>query len=326
MENELNKEDLEQLGLLIRTSKDILKTYIELAKLEVLNKKETEDYQRKLAKLEYYLNLEKTILTRLNPNKIFTLLEEVNKELACTDQTYGEIEIIVENKMKSLSLTRVSKQLKEHIIYIFSNATSLNKNDTTELEKMMKRALEGSAELVRNLENDKWLLLISLLEKETEGKDFDIQAKLTRSKYYFSYIIPYIEKNLIKNNFNPPEEIYFSADLTAGIYKISPTVLEFEKKDIGMQLSKENLNKLLHITNDEYNKKELEIIIRTNLIRTGFQILIEEDFELLKVCFMSMIEKLPKENGHEKIIEIIERTFETYKKDKTLIKKVALGN
>ena len=166
MQNELEKENYEQLLLLIKTSERIFNTYIELAKLEILNKKESQKFKKELNNLNTLLKLEREIIRNINPTKIYGLIEEVNKHIGCLDDTFEEIDIIIENKTNILPLERVSKQLKEYVITIFSNAnteTKENEETDTELEHL-KKSMESSAELIKNLENDKWLILISLLD------------------------------------------------------------------------------------------------------------------------------------------------------------------
>ena len=90
MQNELEKENYEQLLLLIKTSERIFNTYIELAKLEILNKKESQKFKKELNNLNTLLKLEREIIRNINPTKIYGLIEEVNKQIGCLDDTFEE--------------------------------------------------------------------------------------------------------------------------------------------------------------------------------------------------------------------------------------------
>ena len=222
---------------------------------------------------------------------------------------------------------RVSKQLKEYVITIFSNAnteTKENEETDTELEHL-KKSMESSAELIKNLENDKWLILISLLDlKICNTEDQELKSKLIRSKYYLSFLIPSIELNLLNNNFKNQQDIFFSTDLTAAIYNISPAILTFQKEDLGIKTFIEQVNRLLNIKNEEYKEKQLEVLIRESLIRMSFQFLNEEQVKKLKEKIKRKIENNPNLKGYENSIEIIEESFRLYDKDRTIIKKVSL--
>lgn len=327
MQNELEKEDYEQLLLLIKISERIFYSYIELAKLEILNKKESQKFKSELNNLNTLLKLEREIIRNINPTKIYRIIEEVNKQIGCLDDTFDIIDIIIENKTNILPLERVSKQLKEYVITIFSKANTETKEDEeidTELEHL-KKSMESSAELIKNLENDKWLILISLLNlKICNTEDQELKSKLIRSKYYLSFLIPSIELNLLNNNFKNQQDIFFSTDLTAAIYNISPTILTFQKEDLGTKTFIEQVNKLLNIKNEEYKEKQLEVLIRESLIRMSFQFLNEEQVKELKEKIKRKIENYPNLKGYESSIEIIEGSFRLYRKDRTLIKKVSL--
>ena len=155
-------------------------------------------------------------------------------------------------------------------------------------------------------------------------EDQELKSKLIRSKYYLSFLIPSIELNLLNNNFKNQQDIFFSTDLTAAIYNISPAILTFQKEDLGIKTFIEQVNRLLNIKNEEYKEKQLEVLIRESLIRMSFQFLSVEQVKKLKEKIKRKIENNPNLKGYESSIEIIEESFRLYDKDKTLIKKVSL--
>ena len=69
------------------------------------------------------------------------------------------ISLISQNKIDILPLERLSKKLREHSINILSKPTHSSK----ELD-YFQRIFASSKELMQNLENDKYILLIHIIK------------------------------------------------------------------------------------------------------------------------------------------------------------------
>lgn len=319
MEEELNKSDYEQLLLLINTSKIIFSLYIELAKLEIVGEKETLEYGKQIDKLKEYLLLEQKIINSINPLKLYTLIEEISKQIACMTEESDFISLISQNKIDILPLERVSKKLREHSINILSKPTHSSK----ELDHF-QRIFASSKELMQNLENDKYILLIHIIEEKIlNTTDIEQKAILIRTKYYLSYIISHIEERLLRSSFNVQKEIIFSSDITINLYNISPKVYEHQKEMLGIELYNEQIKVLLKVKNESFKEKEQEILIRETLIRTSFQFLDDEIVNSINLEFQ-IIKDTHDLRGYERSLEIVENSFKAYKQDKSLIKKATL--
>ena len=328
-EENLTEVEYNQLISLIVVSNILLKKYKQLAELEITNKKHTDKFASEVEVLKSIISFQKELIKNINPNNLFEMIEEISKKIIHIEENFEYIDSISHNKLDAFALERVSSILKEYAITII--ATPSNKEEYDENEEMdqelkyLQKIAESSKELLQNLENDKWLLLIHIIEnKILNTSDERMRESLIKSKYYLTYLIKPLESKLIKTGFQVPENIIFSAELLTQMYPISRRVYETQKSSLGIDLYIEKINRLLKINNEEFSNNELEITIRECLLRTSFQFLTEEEIKILKIEFHIITEN-KNLIGFEKSIETIETAFKSYEQDKTLIKKVTLG-
>lgn len=317
---------------LIIISKTVLEYYEQLLMLELENKKDNEEFDKEFSTLQQFIEYEERLLSELTPNEWSLFIIYLSEKIISISNAINDnIDVALSDNGNLLAYQRLLNKLRnKHIKNLSEPLKHAHPEDyecdsEDELEKF-KRITEGTSMLYQTLQEDEALLLFKLLQQEVDDiQDLNTKNKLIKFKYNLIATYPSLEQRFIENKLSKEEKIYFSSDLVSAFYRLSSSVLFHVKSDFSNQIYIACVEKLLSIKNEEYEKENIEVLVRSLLLRVTFQLLDEDQIKKVHDLFLQTLENNSFLIGFEKGIETIENAFKKYQTDRKLINKVTLG-
>lgn len=336
----LNNKDKNIVNKLIKTTKEIMDIYEILSCLEKNSKKESREYKNAIYKLNYFIEEENKIYKEIGTNvyKIHEIL--MNLFGYDSDNIADVLTFIINKDKKNLIFSRIYYNLN----YIIS-FTDFDKNENIELDEedeiedfdstedlddLFEDSLENDYEsdyfyeaiLQNEVEKDIVNTIFRILnEYINEDKYSNINKYLIDFKYELCFYIKFLEKNLIDNNFNINEDLYWGANIIADFnVDTGNEDLENNKKSFINEILLEQTENIIDLYFDDINDETnfAKLIIIQIIIRTCMIFLKDEDIIFIKNKILNEIRDIDISN---KIVEdVIINSFNKRDYDKNLPK------
>lgn len=335
-----NKEELTIIESFLQSSHKINTIYEKLYNLEINNQKNSKEYLNLIKELKEEINIEnnkyqKANLTIEQKTKIIELLS-TNPNSSKTDSittiinqsdndtiTRRIFNILVNQTIVNIDYTK--NNIPTELLELLNNfGLSLDDNKTyTEITNYSKIQLA-----INNDINS--IFLVILQETLNLWKYSKYKNNLLKALYSTSFINKDIEKELLNNNFNIPNNIYLSSKLVndllksnSNIYNIINTLL------VEPQIEKHIIN-LLEIKDSEYNNPSINIssILTECYIRSLLTFLNDDRINHLKNQFLYLISNpiYLKNHANDRISQdSIMNCFRNVKYDKSKKRTISFG-
>lgn len=181
------------------------------------------------------------------------------------------------------------------------------------------------------LQTDINLFFIILLNRKIENEpNKRVKTELIKAKYFKISITPLLEEALLNQAFRIPTELYQSANMLPKVYGIDFNILQNFINEIKNAMYNTQINFLTPTSRKSYvYKSEVELYLREIKLRIALSYFTEEEIikanEEFHENFDSMIES-EYESFFKDLNTTITKAFTSFNKDKTLIRKVTIGN
>ena len=300
----LEKRNYETIEKLINITRSIDVLYKKLYELEILGKKETEEYNKNLDYLKIAIDVENKIYNDINSDSnLSILIYDYLLQDRLPDEFISDKDCIVLQDISNLVIRRIISTLKRQIMsnvdvikdIISKELTSIIKVITNFIDNIniLENEMINLSILVESLEKDLYGGFLSFLkENMTDKNNENIINELIKTKYLVLFINKNIESDMLINNFNISEYFELNSNYIAKLIKMPNNELK-EYKDLYYENDITNqINKLLIISNSDYNisTKNIEAILRECFIRAIFLFLSDSNISDLNFDFHEYIE------------------------------------
>jgi len=279
----LEKKDYEQIRNITNLTLTIDKLYKKLYDLEIIDKKDTDDYKRILEHLNILIEKENKLYKEcnLNSEKCISWVGYLLKDKSLF-ALKNDLESIVTQDYNDRVIRRILSVLtkimeKDHDFVkkmipsdLINTAKELN---IPNIDKMLSFSISNSVEIQKAYEKDLYstylLFLNDSIKKENNEK---IRNNLINSKYNFSFIDKEIEEDMISNNFEVSDDLYLTSRLTADLFCMNLNLYNSLKDSFNSKISMKQIIELLKISDVEYNdfSKKTTSIVRKSLLKASF--------------------------------------------------------
>lgn len=224
MSYELTKEDYSNLGLLVLITESLEEHYHMLMQLEINEQKDTEEYQRVIEEIKSSRQVEEKIYKQIGTKK---------------EKLKNFIEYLQAVKDNNLSKDRmevaIGKQddiVTERILRTFDYMISLDYDFKTQLIEREYFIHVVALDMLETILNDEYTCFLSLLEQYIHSTNYkDVKKQFIMTKYRLIFICHEIEKEMLKNKFELPLQVYLQTTCMAQIKKHDEEVVKrFQKK------------------------------------------------------------------------------------------------
>jgi len=337
-------DEYEALKKIITITRNIKAIYNNLYELEIHNKKNSNEYEKNLEKLKYYLNEESTFYE--------DIIDDLDKVYDFCDYIYpegytefeDELNIIINNHETDLIRTRIINKLNSVIDKAsFINETNYNVEkenvDDEILEELTEQLSDEELEkLLQFLSNEKednsYMLDVTLKETiindisntilailrkiSTNEKYSKLNSILNKIKYNYSYLNNKVEEGMLNNNFEIAETLYWEANFVASLQNRGNTFLLNTLNDYKTSLLSKYTFVLLHQV-DDYNdtlEKRKNIIFSEIIIRAV--LLFSSNYEIINYKKSLDLDVLLLGKKDELVENAILEIFREYNDDQKL--------
>lgn len=335
----LTNFDYDQIINLMKLTMSINELYTKLYKLEINNKKDTEEYKKEVELLKILLDEETKTYKEYNLTQaksmewIGYLISKKSSNIIKTD-----IETIMNQDYNSRIVNRIINKLYSNIEVsridniIFSSIKEEIKNDELDIpDEFITNSITSSLKIRKSFECDIFNLYLSFLsEKIKDGNFKSIKNQLIDSKYNFSFINKNIEDSMISKNFELDNTFYIGSKMTAELYRITPELYTFLKDTYGLQMLLDQIIELLKIADDDYSNttKLTTAVLRQNLIKAILLTFDDETLIDVKSEYKDVMEKeiysiKSKSNNMSK--GIINDCFKNIQKERNKVNVLSLN-
>lgn len=275
----LNKSDIKFLKDIISYDVEIYNIYIKLAKLEYLNTKNSDEYQKTIDQLKNKLSIEESLY-----------------KLNCDTTKKEEMICYLLNSVPNYSNKKETASALDRTI----NKIRLLREKETISDKLT------DAFLLDNARNE----LIFIEDMINNPKYQDFKEDLIRDcKYDIVYTRCLLEQEMISSNFNVDENIYDYEDLLAQIYKINENDYLTLKRIQVLKGVNDTLNIITSIPNQALvNREVLSLVLKNCCFFKA--LLLKLDNNLFNELYDKTIKEL---NSKNEAILLIKEAFEDSK-------------
>lgn len=329
MENyELTTTDFEELKKIIKTTSSIYNLYQKMYVLESKGQKESEEYQKLIEYLKIALEVEEVGYLDLNLTyqKCLALIRylEINYQLP-NDLDYipnlddknlifMRIRNILDRKMLSFTENLKNTVVPQEIRDILQRIGIIN-------EEKLSQSIYSNTELNKALKFDLISSYLIFLKNTTRNKDYSqYKDELLKAMYQTIFIYKDIENEILKNNFNVPDNINITSQFVADLFQIN-IAYPILKNLFAGEICQTQINEIIEIKDIDYDNPKIYVasILRQCLLKSSFLLLDDNHLENINYQFHSFIESdqyISRHQGDRISEEAISRCFRNIKKDK----------
>jgi len=329
----LNKDDKEDIKILIGLGQSILETKEKLIILEQEGKKNDKQYKTAIEWLHSTLLLEENVYKRIGsePEKIkaiiFELTSTPDKDIELVKQIENIIALNQSKIIKNRILNKLNlRSINDNVNEINSLAQIIGINKDTNKSTIIKphSILATNQAII----NDIVAAIMVILNKEINNPENpkNVQDFLIRIKYYFSHAFEYIQNDLINNNFEVSSDLYITSQALAEFYGIDLNIYKSALIHTAKDIVIPSMSYLNGVANNDFNNRNMLPIIKIYeiLMRSGLIFVPEEvSNEISKVMMRNIQIKLTehrKDTSDHFIIQIVKKS----EKDKVNCKSLSL--
>ena len=282
LEFNIERNDLEQIESLLRITTNIDKLYTKLCKLEIENKKDTDEYTKNIHYLSILIEEETKLYNKLN---------------LTFNKTVSWINFLLNIKQINginLRETLLTQNYDNHIIIRILNNLTLNiSKDYNKLINLSNENLEIVMKLIGikisisspkdiickciiskiAIENDIHYAYLSFLQEEIHNpKQTSLRDKLITNKYNTAFINRDIESYTLTNNFNIKTNNFIISNIVPELLEINQLTYKNIQDLIGCTISSNEIYELLEISDLDYCDitKVTTSVLRQCMINSAF--------------------------------------------------------
>ena len=326
----LSKDILEDIKTLLAVTSSINETYANLKKLEIIDKKESKEYQSLMERLKSSLALEKSIYDRFpNDLEVLSNIERLinSKEEYWINFNLQENINAILNHHNLIKL-RIHLNLFSKMLNIKNADFIINVNDEDILENQTSRnILVINATIIRDFLNTLLTILNSYLN---DDKYSTIKDLLLSFKYDLSFLYKELEDDFLENNFNINTNLYWEASALADYYHLDRKKLNAMQRGTVYNLYVDKIREIIKISLDEDSSKQeifdytiSEILTRTSLLLFGDKTVNFFNSQKLQLASNVPYNEERLENL-KKAQQRVDNVFAMYEKDKELLQIISL--
>lgn len=335
-----NKEELTIVESFLQVANRINNIYDNLYKLELANKKDSNEYIKELEMLKEALKTENKKYKNAN-----LTVEQKFKIIELLSNTPNSVK---NNDINSIINQDDSDKLNRRIINILVNQAVTDKDYSSNaipkevfelLEEIgisinhdeISKDINNQSKIELAINNDITLVFLAILQETSLlFKYSNYKNQLQKTIYRASFINKDIENQLIDNKFNIPKNIYTSSKFINDLLKTETYIYNIMLNIIIQTQINSHIITLLEIKDEEYNDPNANIssIINQCYIRALLTFMTDEEIYKLNEQFHELIEtpsyliKHPKDRISE---EAIIRCFKNIKYDKAKKRTISLN-
>ena len=314
----LSKNIEEDFKVLMIVTSSLLETMEDLKTLEIEDKKDTLEYERKINSLKSTKELELSIYDRIpNDGKVIKELESRLKI-----KTYEDASIMMQEELNDL-LSKEQDTLIRRRIYN-NLRRKLSKNIDLKNITIMDFLENKDLSIISNTTKmDMYNTMLAIIDTYLKDDEYkEITENLIEIKYHLAFILEDILNTLIDSYFNVDSHPYLESDALSDLYGVPQDMLNVIK----MILVKEILtnNTIYALKRSKASINNIDYVFSEAVIRMCFLFLDEERGEEFKDRVMEVI------NDNGLTIDMIlakrkmERIMNLIENDKLIPVKISL--
>lgn len=326
----LNGDILENINTLLAITSSINETYVKLKQLEIVGQKDSTEYKSTIESLKSSLDLEKSIYDRFP--KDLDVLSQIehkingNKDYWLKFNLQENINAIL--NYENLIKLRIQLNLFSRMLAIKDADFVINVNDESVLENQTPRnILIINTSVIKDFLNTTLVILNDYLN----NPEYElIKDQLLNFKYNLSFVYEEIENDLLENNFNISNELYWEANAISDYYQLDRLKLNAIQKGTVYSIFRDKIRNIINIDNTLKSDKPKmftyiisEIFTRVSLLFIG-----EKTINYFKTLELQLAEGVSHdEMAIEKLKKAQNRVngiFDMYEKDRELLNVISL--
>lgn len=332
----LTKTEKEDFEMLLRASQTIIEMAQEMHKLEFNGKYGTEEYERAFENMKHWISLSNSIFDRMSDdydkNKIF--MEYIVEQADTKIENGACFTICLKSFLtqKDLVLYRLYNQflmkaIKDQDKAIEDAARFVNLDYASELtqdEDFRKMAIYqyGASGYIAA---DQISILLVILEKYMNSTPTQ-KAFTTWQKYYYSVLIPELEKIMLSKKFTIDLHPFLITGMAKRVYGVDDIQEKLFVKHFAEILFWQCIDNILDITSEELKTEYGRALLQYGLFEIRSRLVLLDD-DSLSDLEQEFNKKLAAEEG--KVDEIVKselkQLFTHVKEDKTIPQVLSLG-
>ena len=328
--NMLNKDINDNINILLAVTSSINDTYAKLKELEIKGQKESKEYKRLIECLKSSLELEKSIYDRF-PNDLDTLVNIIrevtkNKDFFINFDLKENIDAIINNY--DLITRRIYLRLLNKMLDIKDADFIIGTNNPDILENQSARnILILHSLIIKDYINTILVILNKVIYDE---KYKNINNLLLNVKYSLAFLYDNVENDLLENNFNINNDLYWEATAMGDFYHLDREKLKEIQKGTVHGIYYEKIDNIIKtILNDKSCDKEIFIYaISEILIRACLLFYDDKTVECLKSNKIKLANNTKANEHNLKLLndaqKRVDNVYSFYDQDKELIKVISL--
>lgn len=336
-----SKKDIESINELVSLAATIHQAYLKLFKLELENKKDTAEYKKVLEKVINDINNFDAILSNLSSDyeKLLMAYSYITKldQFAGLDLAKSGLRLTFCTRLEATNdiiLTYLKNRLFLKLItnsdYLLAlNSEVLGDNQSTEYSETTKKILLFQYDYECSIINDIYTLFLTLVEQtKSKIKDNDVLEKLTKLKYSYGFILPYLQQSLLAKSFEVEQKPFVIHHSVADLYQLPEDQFRKSKRSIILNVVDGNLEVIKHLDDANFITCQkltlaidIEATIRASLVLADEQTrsIIED---LLEKIASGLEERTDKYHLITKILRFIPSKRDS---DQELIQTITIG-
>lgn len=332
----LTKTEKEDFEMLLRASETIIEMTNEMHKLECNGKYGTEEYEKAFENMKHWISLSDSIFNRMSDdyekNKVFMeyIVEQaytkVENEVCftiCLKSFLNQRDLVLYrlyNQFLMKAIKDQDKAIEDAARYVNPDYVSALTQD----EDFRKMALYqyGAAGYIAA---DQISILLVLLEKYMNTTPTQ-KAFTTWQKYYYSALIPELEKIMISKKFTIDPNPFLITGMAKRVYGADDIQEKLFIRHFAVILFWQCIENIYSITDEDLKTLNGRLLFQYGLLEIRSRLALLDD-EGLSELEQEFNQKLAEVEGklNEKVKTELKQLFVYVKEDKTIPQKLSLG-
>lgn len=322
---EFVSSDYELLKKLLKITKKIKLKYNELYNLELSSKKDSEEYNKLLKSLKYYIQMEDKLYEIIGTdiNRLFLFYDYLCPN---GDNDYEEeIEILKNSDENNIFKERIACKILELILgYSFDE-----EKDEIDLEDDEKEQYDQEykeyALIELSVQEDISNSILVMIEKYAKNEKYDFALDmLIKFKYNFLFMYKNIENTALKNNLDINIDLYLKSIFLTDIYRKNKEDTLITLNDYIDDLCKMEMQELMRLIREvkDENYRRKELVLTALLLRTS--IMFMDSIKVNNIKNTLELESLLNMYDNAIVNEILTDIYIENNKDKEIPKILSL--